>query len=683
MPIPIIIIIIIIIIIFSIVPIWNTGLSGIILKTDAGFPIDIGKYYSNGISTWSENLNFGSNVIHLIYFIKYKILFYPFYLLIKLGLSTMIVNRLLYFIAFFSLISGSYLMLRQCFNFNRFISITGAIISVYNPFIISTLLLAANWAYLLTYSSIFFILFYLDKLIKEKKKLFLIPLSFFLFLIILNNYIIVILGFITIYLFLTKYKMEKRLSFLDINKLFILILLLFIFINTWIILPQAVSILSKQGTSYTYDLDRVTSENSLSKKIDTQLFFLVWESKNTILEKDRYYNFFTRFTFLPVLGLIILSFILSKEYFFKISFLIYLIFSFLAKGAGSFFGFIYIFLFKNIPYFSIFRDSGHFLEISLIFFIISLAFSINYYLNCKNKMIQRIIPFLIVILLLLSVYPIFSGNLLGALKSTDVPSEYFSINELTKGGRILFPGTLKTSVKYTWTPAETVDISNSLFDVPVISYFFSFANLPMKEKTDKLFINIFENNLSKQELIDYLKKNRIKFILFDYNLMDKHPLLINQEPPDIKKLYNVIKDYHFKEYNYGNLTLVQIYDSEESFLQFCGENIEKEKVFINIYKINLNTKKDRTNCTLDYFFTFDSNWILLKENSLNIQSNYQNQEGFNSWEVKELGNYYLFYMPDIIFIGGIIISGTTLFLCIVYLLYDWRKQRRKKNIEVY
>ncbi len=87
---------------------------------------------------------------------------------------------------------------------------------------------------------------------------------------------------------------------------------------------------------------------------------------------------------------------------------------FLAKGANSPFGFVFQFLYDKIPGFSIFREPfAKFTLIHVFSFSLLLGFfaqDFTEFLVSKNKeLLAKLFPFLIIILVLLSSYPLLSG----------------------------------------------------------------------------------------------------------------------------------------------------------------------------------------------------------------------------------------------------------------------------------
>ena len=672
---------IVIIILASIIPIWNTGFEGIIIKADSGFPPDMNSYFQQGISTWANNLNFGSNVIHNMHFMRYKIMLYPFYMLNILGIPIELLSRLAFFIALFSLMFGSYIMLKEVLKVSNLLSILGSIFVIYNPYFVSMLLAAGNWSYLLIFSSIFYIFYFTHKFITSKKKSYFIPLLLLFFILSLNNYLIIITCFVSLFFYLILIKLKDGISWTYTIKIFFLLIFLFTLVNLWLIVPQIYSISQEKGISYYQNIDDLYSKNSLDKKIDTQMFFLGWEGQNLVLNKERVYNRFVRYTFLILLLLIIIALTFSKNVYLKFSFGIYLLFSFLAKGSGSFFSKFYILLYEKMPFFSFYRNSAHFLEFGLIFFVISLTLSFDYYFNNKRK-VMKLVPIIMVLIILISSYPMFTGDLNGDLRSTNIPQEYFTMRDkiVNENGRILFPGTFKyAGVKYKWSPTETRDITDTIFFQPIISTSLEYSNIPMINKTEDIFNKVFVSSQSNiNEVKDSLIENKIRFILIDFNLMDKHPLLPSGSIPDMNSFKSSLERFNFQSYTEGNLTLYEVYKENLSYLEFCNKSIEKNNIFMNIYKINLDLVEN-SECTLNYDYTFDSNWGVINHVTFEIIRPVKNNYNFNQWKINKGGSYYLAYIPDILLVISTIIEVILLIIFMLYIIY----KSRKKSIEVY
>ena len=646
-------------IIASVIPLASTGLTGFIVKTDSGFPFDLDGYFQRDISTYSKEVNFGNNSIHLVNFFRQKIELLPFFALYKLGMSIFAINRLAYVISFFLLMYGCYNMLTHCFKLDIRIRAAMGAYALYNPLLILTSVSAANWGYLISFSAIFYVMALLGKMAKYGSRKHVLPLAVWSIILVLNNYITVITCFAVIAIYVFSPSIAEPL----IRRLRLLgsVALVFIASNLWLILPQIFSLVRERSITYDSQYTSMESSVNLNKSIYSQMSFRIWERQDIPLEVNRQYDSVVGVLFPIFLGMIVLFLVRRRERLGIWLLAFYLLLCFAAKGAAPPLGGIYGFLFKNMPLFSVYRDASHFLEIALCLFIILVAISANYYLeHCRTRAREAIFLATFSVLLLIESYPLLSGNLLGLLEESNIPKQYGVLKEFLsdKSCRIMFPGTevYQTSVKYKWAPFESLDINSNYFNRPIVSTALSNANLNMRKATEELIGIENYQQLSKARVREIFENYRVQYVLLDPNIASSHPLYKAGYKPDIEKYRDYFARRGFPIYHFKGLDLVEMYKPIREFLEVDDGRLNVQK-YPNVSVYRLSTERVRKgNAKLTFAYSFDSNWLLYSITERAFKTIKRSDMGFMQWDVGSGETYVLLYFPDILVAVGALLS---------------------------
>lgn len=117
-----------------------------------------------------------------------------------------------------------------------------------------------------------------------------------------------------------------------------------------------------------------------------------------------------------------------------------------------------------------------------------------------------------------------------------------------------------------------------------------------------------------------------------------------------------------KKYNYPNFNTVECSSSDNFFEGDEFSLMLRERIDESFHKII----NDYANG-----WTIDPNYI-----KNNFDKSYYKENADGSIDM----NLILYFKPQSYFYLGLLISGTTLFFCISYLIYDWRKRKKQKNL---
>jgi len=386
---------------------------------------------------------------------------------------------------------------------------------------------------------------------------------------------------------------------------------------------------------------------------------------------------------------------------------------FFTKGYNPPFGDIFSYLINNLSIFGAVRSPDNKFPVLIIF-----AFSIIFLLNIikYNKHVKYIRIYLILIILAFS-YPFFTRE---AVLSKDdypksgsyvfrIPEEYKEVvNYLNNDSNLYKVLSLPSSGGY-----RSYDINNKLFIGRDIISTLIRENIVSYEPTQDEILKQFV--LDNQD-INSLKYTNIKYILIRKDLFDKKEeidkmfklvdatesqkiidnqyLTLYKVPDEIFKPKITIDDDVSYSFNKINITQYEISvksiknKSDLSFLEGFNKN----------YKLYLNRYYDveRNNDTSFKYFTQNDIKVLFKqplfEDSHKLVYDYANQwiidpdyikSNFDKSMYKENPDgsidieLTLYFKPQSYFYLGIIISGTTLILCLSYLGYTFYRQRKQ------
>lgn len=417
---------------------------------------------------------------------------------------------------------------------------------------------------------------------------------------------------------------------------------------------------------------------------------------------------------------------------------IYLIFFTFALGPKSMLtGDLWTWAFNNVPGFGFFRSFTRFLIVSLISVIFLFAVFIKQW-NLKNEYKSFIIFFGIIFLIYANLI-FFTGDLGGTIGKAEIPQEYIDINEKyfingsNKFSIISYPNIPYES--YTWSINKNIQVyPNSIyfnlffFSKPIASNSFA-TNL---ENRNNLFKKLFAFNYNFEfytGLDPDLSFLNIRYILIRKDLFD---ILNIDKKVEYEKYYQHFKNnpqYLLKEDNkyfalFENLNFQPLFKGNS--ISFKSINPTKYELYIkniksvqdisflesfhNEWKLYLKPNPTNSWCkelesyqdakiiecnhTKTFFETEELSYLYKKpifDDTHKIVNEYANGWTIDPKYIKTnfSKDYYkenpdgsidieltLYFRPQSYFYLGLIFSGLTLSICIIYLIFHWRKRTK-------
>jgi hypothetical protein len=380
---------------------------------------------------------------------------------------------------------------------------------------------------------------------------------------------------------------------------------------------------------------------------------------------------------------------------------------FLSKQVGAPFSEAYPFLFKFFPGFNAFREATKFFIITTLGISVLLTYSISKiskYISIK-KNLQLLFLGLILFLCLFSTIPLLTGEIKTMFVEKEINTDYLIlrdyITEQDTYFRILWvPVSQKIRFYSNLNPnIDLVEIGayklqNKLTGKPISTNFSNSA--------DYYFEHIFNKQNSKKNL----EMMSVKYIILPVDETDINPFKdYNSREYYLEKL----KDINYLNKIDLNTKDLIVFENKNYKSLFFIENTKKaEKIDFNfIYPYQYKIKLSNLDSNIEFTFsqTYNKYWklslgqfnwvnVLLEKNYfLPSEFHYKNDAMLNSFIIDPeyikqnySEEYYtinpdgsidieltLYFMPQSYFYLGIIISSITLFLCLFYLLYNWRR----------
>ena len=706
---------------------------GVVCYNDFFFMHNIGLYPHNGFNTLTQNylgLNQAGNIWN----------YFPVFLAISLLRIFSLNNGIISYLMSFGLLFISSFI---CFFIYRkisksfFVGLFASVFVILNNLTIEYLVFGGMFYYFLGFISLNLLIYLFYNTFNTRKFefrefIFLIILSIFCFQpLFFSIYLVtVVMFFITL---LVVYKRKKHLLYLLLCMLFILL------INSYWLSPFIFNLLSTNPSSFyrNENLENVylafkTSTNYISIINFSQYF------NNISLKFDE--SIFKKLLYLFVPFLMILSVLTFKKFnkkkiFILIMVVFYLIFFNLALGPKSeIIGSIWNILWEKVSFFRFFRTFTRFLIIliPILLTIISLII-----VNVKLK-IKDIILFVATILFISINKNLFTGDLNGTILATKIPMEYSKINryfidDYDDISIISYPNASYES--YVWGINRDTEFMQQnyymkeyLFSKPVV---YDRASL-LLANSNEIYKCAFEEESSVSDYEECIYKLGIGYILLQKDLLN----IVNGErisykafEERINKLSDVVllesNDY-FDIYRVNRRKMrITMNDTKVSFRRdyptryqiFLEEMDKKDYLFFllnyeNNWKLYIN-KYDKSKLCNDYarqylnniecyhkdtfLKTDDLSYIWRKpifEETHELVYDYANGWTIDPEYIKANypPEYYhenpdgsidiqltLYFKPQSYFYLGIIISTTTFTGCVIYLIIDTVKNRRKKK----
>lgn len=608
-------------------------------------------------SAWDSSLNtgIGKDAIETLWINSY-LSFTAFFTRMgfswfEIGIVFWIVPSIL--LSFFS----AFFLFKHLFN-RTFFSIIAGLIYLFNTYFV-LVILGGQTGVALAYSVAPFIFLFWFKLLQTSEVQIRLAMGLGLitaFQVLLDpriTYITLIgLGIIFV-LFLFEKKKISINFFKNITISFVLVVLLHLY---WII-PSILFQTVNLGNTQSGDLNFFS--------------FAKFENSLTLLHPNWPENIFGKtyfqtpfFVIFPLLAFLSLLFIKKEDK----SRLVIVTFAvigilgiFLAKGTNDPFGFIYTFLFYNIPGFSFYRDpTKWYIFISLSYSIL-IPFSLWQFqkvLVKKNKTLQYFIPVLFVIFLLITLYRFTEvSNPLYELKN--IPQEYLKLST--------FIGSQKESFRTLWIPQwQRYGYFSDLH--PAIG---RYEILKTYNPSSQI------KELTKDNTIELLRLYGVKYIIVPYD--SEQEIFLKNRSYDSEQYEKTITSLE----NISSLTRISTFKNIGVFeVNNYNDRIWSSKKIVNNYKYISPSKYEITLINVKkgdmlYFSeSYSKYWRIIinnKKNDYEIQS--VNYNGINSFKLNLEGNYSvsLVYIPQMYVNMGVVFSGIVLIICLCVFVFKKNK----------
>ncbi|MBU1201450.1 MAG: hypothetical protein KKA51_03030 [Nanoarchaeota archaeon] len=461
-------------VLLSLIPVLRVG-KGYIWHTDTLYFLNPGNFF-----LWSQN-QLGESLVNSVIIFPFKVLISTLNMIFQ---NNYLVSVFFYCLAFFLLmISVDYIFGKIFFdkmdNFVKGLALFAlSIFSVFNPLVLEYYIFGFSLALFLIVMFLWqFYFFY--KLLKTHNYKYLIYSS------ILNIFLfqfVVWIIFQAILLSWLVYEsvLVKRLSRNLINYL-IPYLIITVLLISFFLVPLASQISSSDIISSTF---KGGSDESVLNS------FVPFQKVLNYLTLQSYYNVADIIYFNDIIIMVFILFILfilfstcivkikehSKLKLFWLS--VILISIIFATGKQTPFGFIFSFLWDKTNYFHIFRSTIRFVLPVYLAYIFLLAIGITHLVKVASKKTIKITAIILILLFLVTSWPLLTGNINGIVKANKIPTDYQHVKELL---------------------SEDMDNFNILVLPYSLYNYYTWYNTPETEKIYPLFS--FENDFYKKPVI--------------------------------------------------------------------------------------------------------------------------------------------------------------------------------------
>ena len=671
-------------------------------------PIQATAQLMNSYGTWINFFNVGSPNIQ-IYFYSFSTIWS---ILAKMGLSFDfgVKLTLLIPIAILGFLSPFYLI-KKITNNNKASVISAIFYGSTTYFIIyqtAHIFFAFEYAIL----PIIFYLF-IDAIEKKKLKNWLL---FTIILFLISTYevrmTVVILSILFIYLCVSN---EIKKNF----KQLLIMTLIFILLSSFWILPTI------QSKSIKQDITQIANRGlfgnsffSITQSLTLHDYGWTGDEPNIFFKKQPIQSYLW---IIPIITVMFLLFKRKDEkyklYLFFV--IISIIGIFLTKQSGEPFSQAYKLLYLHFPGFNLFREASKFEIITAFGYLGIMGLTLNIAYKKHRKRFFYILCILILIPSIYNLKPLVTKDIGSMFVNRIIPGNYQAYNKYILTQNHSFFRTM-------WIPTyHRFGIYTNT--IPIVSA----ARMDSSNWKNLLLSNssIKKLNYNKQipEILlqNYSKRlislTSIKYIIIPpkskENSTDIFIWYGNNRTFFVNKIKNVS---YLKQINIGTGNLL-VFENPD-YLPHIYLTKEKESIYQNIpyknttykiinpteYKITLKNLSKTTN--LNFGDSYDSSWklrlgkfnwfnsIISKNYSYPDQYHYKNEATLNSWTIDP--NYIkqnypksdytvnpdesiniemtLYFKPQSYFYLGLIISLTTFTLCILYFIYDWRRNKKDR-----
>jgi hypothetical protein len=373
-------------------------------------------------------------------------------------------------------------------------------------------------------------------------------------------------------------------------------------------------------------------------------------------------TFFMRpeFLLIPLIAFSSLFFVKNKKTSRTILFFtaLSLLGAFLGKGSNEPFGFIYVWLFENLPGFVMFRDSTKWYLLTALSYCILIPFAVyNLSMIFKQKLkitwLKNFLLPLVFIYMLILIMPALKGEVKGLLRTTRLPEDYKKLE--------IFLSSQKDFFRILWVPEVQRFAYYSSYHPPISS------KSLFKTQDNKKIIS----EIKKETTM--LSQSGVKYIIVPY---DSHgEIFIKDRKYDKNQYINVVDELeklkHLRRINrFGDIAVFELPQYKDRFWSpNSGVDIEYEYINPSNYKVSVrNAGKD----LLIFSEAYNKNWVIKGEQ---FADRYSKPYGkFNSFELPRSGDYSLTieYKSQRWVDLGLIVSGISLIVTLIILIKELR-----------
>ncbi len=362
----------------------------------------------------------------------------------------------------------------------------------------------------------------------------------------------------------------------------------------------------------------------------------------------------------------------------------------LASGTRPPFGFVYQFLWDHIPYFNIFRTTNRFNLYTMISYAILLGF---FYQRIKSLALNRKSEALtfgfILISVLLSAWPLLSGNIYGQLQPHQIPDDYYQLREFLNDQegdfRVMSLPMISWLAAYSWSaPFDMqeilIDFSPKDMVVNMPGHYpnllereltqseplYSLAYYYLSQRPGKLAAMFFEEGEPTTEDVLFYKEFAEEQTLDALRLMGVKYLVVHRDyviiyhgfpRVDISILERNIKDNEGLVYlkSFGDLDIYEVEDIRPRIYTTSGK-AEFQRINPAEYKITVTGAEGLHK--LVFSENFNRGWRL---DEFGVGTDLERGFG-NVWRIDKSGDYQLklYYWPQRLLEIGLAVSVLSL-----------------------
>ena len=519
-------------IVISIIPIWNTGITGLLTNGDTFFPYFPNESLYRLAYTWDGCILMGKDNTIVLPCLPLHAVIAGFS---WAGLDLSLINRIWFLLPLLLLATSMYYLTSALYQGKGRVeaSILATLFFVFNPLVKDHLVGGSIKIMFARAIGVFLLALIIRGLESPNKGRYFIaiPLTFiFLALnpIVGSINVLLCISFIVFYLFCyrsERQKLDKTIKFL-IGVGFLTLL-----VNLWYILPVAVKLLNVDivteclGTGGGKDILDSTKESTNFRSVLRLMYGYNTSFAHPIFAYER--TFIGPFcTLLVVLCAYSTLLFIPFRQMAKVTQFFYLLAvtaTLFATGTNNYFLILFQWFWENIPLFSIFRNPIKFTYLSAIAYAYLLGL---FWLILRERLEQRISRRFVQIcyascigVVLVGGWPLLTGNLLGFLKPVHIPKYYDQVREMLprtgNGTRTLILPNHNWYTQYKWSPYDMQDIAIDYFFAPVISNFPGRTKF-VKDNPEGIIYKGLDNNEGREysDLInETLRRTAVNYIL--------------------------------------------------------------------------------------------------------------------------------------------------------------------------